>query len=123
MGNRRDERAKGSTATHAPVAGTTEASGRLRVVLRQMFQLDREDLDFGLYRIMNLKRAEVEGFLGEDLLPQAQALLGVAIRKGREKRLADAEEQARGLGFDPADCPRFGNCAPRREGVSGGRGR
>ncbi len=31
---------------------------RLRALLREMFQLDRGDLDFGLYRIMNLKSAE-----------------------------------------------------------------
>ena len=87
--------------------GQTEQFARLRDVLREMFQLDRGDLDFGLYRIMNLKRAEVERFLGEDLLPQARALLDIAIRKSREERLADAEEQARGLGVNPADSPKI----------------
>ena len=92
---------------NAPAPGQTEQFERLRDVLREMFQLDRGDLDFGLYRIMNLKRAEVERFLGEDLLPQARALLEVSIRQSREERLADAEEQARGLGVNPSDSPKI----------------
>ena len=64
-----------------PAPGQTEEFERLRSVLWEMFQLDRGDLDFGLYRIMNLKRAEVERFLNEDLLPQARTLLGVAFGK------------------------------------------
>ena len=40
-----------------------------------MFQLDRGDLDFGLYRIMNLKSAEIGSFLDDDLLPQVKETL------------------------------------------------
>ena len=40
-----------------------------------MFQLDRGDLDFGLYRIMNLKADEITAFLDDDLLPQVQDTL------------------------------------------------
>lgn len=36
---------------------------RLLSLLREMFQLDQPDLDFGLYRIMHAKRAQVETFL------------------------------------------------------------
>ena len=35
--------------------------------LREIFQLDRNDLDFGLYRIMNLKSQEVTQFIDNDL--------------------------------------------------------
>ncbi len=42
----------------------------LKGKLREIFQLDRTDLDFGLYRIMNLKSEEVSKFIEEDLLPQ-----------------------------------------------------
>ena len=31
--------------------------------------MDQADLDFGIYRIMNVKREEVENFLAHDLLP------------------------------------------------------
>ena len=49
-----------------------EKFDRLKAILREMFQLDRGDLDFGLYRIMNLKAAEIEAFLDNDLLPQVK---------------------------------------------------
>ena len=35
----------------------------LKSLLREMFQLDRGDLDFGIYRIMNMKADEIETFL------------------------------------------------------------
>lgn len=44
----------------------------LKGKLREIFQLDRTDLDFGLYRIMNLKSEEVSKFIEEDLLPQVK---------------------------------------------------
>jgi adenine-specific DNA-methyltransferase len=47
----------------------------LKKQLEEMFQLDRGDLDFGLYRVMNMKREEVITFLERDLLPQVRAIL------------------------------------------------
>ena len=46
-----------------PSRQRTEKFERLKDLLRAMFQLDRGDLDFGLYRIMNLKAAEIEAHL------------------------------------------------------------
>ena len=54
---------------------SSEKFDRLKDLLRAMFQLDRGDLDFGLYRIMNLKAAEIEAFLENDLLPQVKTVL------------------------------------------------
>ncbi|MDA8008858.1 MAG: site-specific DNA-methyltransferase, partial [Alphaproteobacteria bacterium] len=58
-----------------------------------LFQLDRGDLDFGLYRIMALKSGKVEDFLKNSLLPQVdEALKGIAevdiaaLRKEREEQ-------------------------------------
>jgi adenine-specific DNA-methyltransferase len=50
----------------------TQAYGKLKELLRELFQFDRDDLDFGIYRIMNQKRAEVSKFLDQDLLPQVK---------------------------------------------------
>ena len=58
-----------------PAPGSEEKLDRLRTLLREMFQLDRGDLDFGLYRIMNLKAGEITAFLDSDLLPQVQDTL------------------------------------------------
>lgn len=48
---------------------------RLVGLLSELFQFDRADLDFGLYRLMNVKRAEVGKFLERDLLPQVRDAL------------------------------------------------
>ncbi len=47
----------------------SENLNKLKAILREMFQLDQADLDFGIYRIMNQKREEIEQFLDRDLLP------------------------------------------------------
>jgi hypothetical protein len=45
---------------------------KLRDLLRELFQLDHADLDFGIYRVMNLRRDEITRFLDTELLPQVQ---------------------------------------------------
>ena len=44
-----------------------ESLNRLKELFRELFQLDTADLDFGLYRIFHLKRAEIEAFLDKQL--------------------------------------------------------
>ena len=81
---------------------------RLRTVLREMFQLDRGDLDFGLYRIMNLKSAEIVSFIDNDLLPQVKEklqLTSAAERNRLVEELERARESATALGMDPATNP------------------
>ncbi|MCK9230520.1 MAG: hypothetical protein M0Q23_07325 [Syntrophales bacterium] len=36
-------------------------------LLKELFQFDAADLDFGIYRIMNYKRGVIERFIQEDL--------------------------------------------------------
>ena len=36
---------------------------RIKTLLKELLQLDQPDLDFGLYRIMHAKSAEVTQFL------------------------------------------------------------
>ena len=86
-----------------------EKFNRLKEILRTMFQLDRGDLDFGLYRIMNLKAVEIADFLDNDLLPQVQsALTGNALERQDEleKDLAKARTSAMDLGADPEAMPK-----------------
>ena len=45
---------------------------KLKTLLRELFQLDQPELDFGLYRIMHAKAGEVKQFLDRDLLPQVK---------------------------------------------------
>lgn len=51
----------------------TRQYDKLKDILRQMFhQMDQSDLDFGIYRIMNANRDEIEKFLDVELLPQVK---------------------------------------------------
>ena len=91
-----------------PALGSEGKFDRLKTLLREMFQLDRGDLDFGLYRIMNLKTAEIAAFLDNDLLPQVHEQLDLTDNQERvrlEKELHDAREQARKGGYDPDTHP------------------
>ncbi len=94
----------------AAADGTRSAPGsgdkldRLKALLREMFQLDRGDLDFGLYRIMKLKSAEIAAFLDDDLLPQVKTKLNLTSAEDRElltKVLSNAREQAKASGYNP----------------------
>jgi|GEM_PF-2518675 adenine-specific DNA-methyltransferase len=40
---------------------------KFQELLRELFQFDAADLDFGIYRLMNHKRAIIERFIAEDL--------------------------------------------------------
>jgi len=44
-----------------------DAGERFQALLRQLFQFDLADLDFGIYRIMNHKRQVIERWITEDL--------------------------------------------------------
>ena len=93
-----------------PAPGAGDKLDRLRALLREMFQLDRGDLDFGLYRIMNLKSAEVVSFLANDLLPQVKEKLQLTSDEERARlveELQSARKSATALGVDPdANPPR-----------------
>ena len=46
---------------------TTEALNTLREKLRDMFHFTHTDLDFGIFRILKIKRDEVNQFIDEKL--------------------------------------------------------
>ena len=72
--------------------------------LQEIFMMDHAELDFGIYRIMNQKREEINRFLEHDLLPQVkQALQGASgDADDAKKRMAEIEKQ---LGTDIDNLP------------------
>src|ERR1035437_3829735 len=46
---------------------TTDTKQQLKDLLRELFQLNNTDLDFGIYRILNIEAKEVEDFINKDL--------------------------------------------------------
>ena len=66
--------------------------------LQEIFMMDHAELDFGIYRIMNQKRDEIQKFLQVDLLPQVkQALQGEGGNTQQAKqRMAEIEASVGG---------------------------
>jgi adenine-specific DNA-methyltransferase len=44
-----------------------DSLARFQELMRELFQHDLSDLDFGIYRLLRLKRDEVEAFINEQL--------------------------------------------------------
>jgi hypothetical protein len=89
---------------------------KLKALLKELFQLDQPDLDFGLYRIMHAKSAEVSQFLDRDLLPQVQAAFGhykTAEKAEIEKDLAKVIAGIEAAGMDPAQSPKVNDLRAR----------
>ena len=76
---------------------------KLVTLLKELFQLDRPDLDFGFYRIMHAKSAEVTQFLEQDLLPQVQAALSQYRSADKATIERDLDETVRRIRSDGAD--------------------
>ena len=88
----------------------TPTEQKLRDLLNELFRFDRSDLDFGIYRIMNLKRDQVQHFIDVDLLPQIRQVLE---RTGKEQngdietQLNKAREAAKAAGLtNPNEAPK-----------------
>ena len=81
---------------------------KLKDKLSELFQLDQADLDFGIYRIMNARRAEITRFLEKDLLPQVKDSFSIyksADKAALKADLDKAIEGARSLGVNPNTIP------------------
>lgn len=57
---------------------------KFRDVLSDMFQLDQAELDFGIYRIMNQKRADIDRFLNIRLVPEVTKTLQANATEGAD---------------------------------------
>ena len=81
----------------------------LQKVLKEIFEMDKADLDFGIYRIMNQKREQVMDFINnklpkdiKDILAQTQSKDSVDIRAELDKAIKNAQD----LGIDPNNLPK-----------------
>ncbi|MDP9750291.1 DNA methyltransferase [Thermoanaerobacter pentosaceus] len=69
---------------------------KLKNYLRDIFQFDKEDLDFGIYKILNYKRDKIEEFIEKDLIEQIEKELNKiseAERQELEERKSQLEQQ------------------------------
>lgn len=82
----------------------SERLDRFVSLMKGIFELDKSDLDFGIYRIMNIRKQEIEKFLSEGLPQKVQETLAPFARNTGEieKRLAEIEQS---LGTDISQLP------------------
>ena len=78
------------------VAQEIEDNPRVRVIslLKELFQFDLADLDFGIYRIMNFKRKEIERFIEKDLVGKVEQELSSLARQTADQQRKELEDLA-----------------------------
>ena len=78
--------------------------------LQEIFMMDHAELDFGIYRIMNQKRTEINKFLEHDLLPQVQKELygaSAGYTASIRARMMEIEQQAASFGASADSNPEY----------------
>lgn len=77
--------------------------------LKEIFQIDRPELDFGVYRILNARAQEVGDYLENGLknkVTQSLAESGAGNLEALQKELTEKEAQYRADGLDPDNVPK-----------------
>ncbi|MFM2615830.1 site-specific DNA-methyltransferase [Vibrio alginolyticus] len=77
--------------------------------LKEIFQIDRPELDFGIYRILNARADEINDYLDNKLKAKIQSALadaGDANKADLEQQLQAAIKAATDAGFEPDQSPK-----------------
>lgn len=91
--------------------------------LKEIFQIDRPELDFGVYRILNARAGEINDYLDNRLKARVQEALvnsGNANLEQVRKELDEAEKNAQSLGMNPDDVPKVRELRQRIAELSAG---
>lgn len=65
---------------------------RLITLLRTIFQFENEELDFGIYKILNHKKKEIESFIKKDLIEEINEQLQLVSSEEQKKRTEELEQ-------------------------------
>lgn len=77
--------------------------------LKEIFQIDRPELDFGVYRILNCRAGEINDYLENRLkakVTESLATSGAANMENMQKELHEKEAQYRADGINPDTVPK-----------------
>ncbi|MBK7664292.1 MAG: site-specific DNA-methyltransferase [Sterolibacteriaceae bacterium] len=91
--------------------------------LREIFQIDRPELDFGIYRILNARASEINDYLENRLAEKVQAALAVGNAAKTQQllvELQEAEKSAQALGVNPDGVPKVQELRARLKEASAG---
>lgn len=93
---------------------------KFKKVLREVFMLDHAELDFGIYRVMNQKRNEIETYLNELLAKQVTEVLTANAGSRRtelQTKLDNAIKNAKDLGIAPEQSPKVKELISQMEDI------
>ncbi|WP_305966100.1 site-specific DNA-methyltransferase [Marinobacter salsuginis] len=88
-------------------------------LLREMFQLNQPELDFGLYRIMHARKDDINRFIEQDLPRITQEAFSQYASQDQAQLEAELEEHiksAKGLGMDPDAIPKVQELQQKLQG-------
>ncbi len=71
---------------------SSEYKEKLKNKLSEIFQLEDKDLDFGIHKIMNYKRDEINKFINEDLISEINTQLKLIIEAEKVKLSSKLED-------------------------------
>jgi len=77
--------------------------------LREIFQIDRPELNFGIYRVLNARAKEINDYLQNRLVEKVQVSLSAGIEASSQQwqaELQEAEKNAQALGVSPDAVPK-----------------
>ncbi|RMF00587.1 MAG: hypothetical protein D6773_11245, partial [Alphaproteobacteria bacterium] len=110
------------STTQATPSITGSRFEKLKAKLRELFELDKSDLDFGIYRIMAAKNKEVTDFLDRqlrDVVKLTLAAHGANAVDELDEKIAAARKAASDAGFNPDDSPKVQELEAARAAAGG----
>ena len=87
-----------------------ERMERFIALLNQIFEMDKSDLDFGIYRILKVRRDEIQKFFKEGLPKQIKETLAPFAQGNKDElrqKIAEIEKQAAEFGTSPENNPKY----------------
>ncbi|PKM79384.1 MAG: site-specific DNA-methyltransferase, partial [Firmicutes bacterium HGW-Firmicutes-13] len=78
---------------------------RFTKLLKEMFELEKSDLDFGIYRIMNIRKNEINNFIENTLAGEVNSILSKYATDNSQgkKRMEEIEKQCESVGVKVED--------------------
>lgn len=96
-------------STDQPSLSGSPSFEKLKAKLRELFELDKADLDFGIYRVLRQRHGEITEFLDKHLEKTVRDALQsheIIQRCHVEQKLEQAEKAAAGAGIAPEQSPK-----------------
>jgi adenine-specific DNA-methyltransferase len=80
---------------------------RFTDLLKEMFEIDKADLDFGIYRILKLRKNEIENFIDNDLPYKVKEILSSYTKDNLEikNKMKKIEDSCNELGVSIEELP------------------